>query len=150
MPGLPNTLPPQSVACIAQAAHYYHRVSDVLSEDALRLLVTALATKVENGRNGEIVWNKPDKHGVQTYDIGRMQINSSNIPKLAKIGFPYYLIRYNECVNIFAGTRMLQEAIASTPNLWVGIARYNSATPEINAKYQLRVWKSVNELWAQR
>jgi len=142
-------MPPERAICIKQAAHFYHRPTDRLTVEGLEFLVHALARQ-EGGRNGEIVWNKPNKKGVRTYDIGLMQINSSNLPKLARLGVSEYQVRYNECVNIFVGTRILQEGLASTPDLWVGIGRYNSATPEINVKYQAAIWKQLNAMWSGR
>lgn len=142
-------MPPERAQCMHAAAIYYHRPTDVLSVEALELFIAAIA-RTERGKTGEIVYNKPNKKGVVTYDIGLMQINSGNLPKLAKLGISEYQIRYNECINILVATRILQESIASTPNLWEGIGRYNSATPEYNVKYQGLVWKQINEMWAGR
>ena len=142
-------MPPERAQCIAAAAEYYHRPTDRLTVEGLEMLVTAVV-RTEGGTTGQIHQNKPDKNGRATYDIGLMQINSSNLARLAKMGITENMILNYECANIYVGTFILQEGIASTPDLWQGIGRYNSATPYYNARYQALVWKQLNNLWAVR
>ncbi|WNL48547.1 lytic transglycosylase domain-containing protein (plasmid) [Dyella sp. BiH032] len=145
----PRNVTPERRQCVRMAAEFYHRPSDVLSVDGLEMLVHVVLDK-EHGKIGQKVYNKPNKKGVRTYDIGPMQINSGNLYELGKRGVTEEQILNNECANIFVGTMILQEGIASAPDLWTGIGKYNAWTDRENGrKYYMDVWNRLNHSWGR-
>lgn len=138
--------PPSREACITQAAAYYSAAGDPVSRAGLADLVRAII-RTEGGTTGKIVWNKPNKHGERSYDMGLMQINSSHLKELARLGASREEVIQNECLNIFVGTWILKREIASSPSLWVAIGNYNSHTHSFNVTYQQHVWARLNQLW---
>ncbi|WP_142889928.1 lytic transglycosylase domain-containing protein, partial [Klebsiella pneumoniae] len=73
-----------------------------------------------------------------TYDIGPMQINSSNLPEIKK-HFPtvtWRVLAYDACASFWVGTWWLYRKIVDRKgNVFEGIADYNSKTPKVRAKY---------------
>ncbi len=140
------TMPPAREACITQAAAYYSAAGDPVSRDGLADLVRAII-RTEGGTTGQVVWNKADKEGHRSYDMGLMQINSSHLKELAALGASREQVIGIECLNIFVGTWILRREIASSPSLWVAIGNYNSHSPTYNVAYQQHVWSRLNQLW---
>jgi len=139
-------MPPAREACISAAAAYYSAAGDPVSSVGLGDLVRAII-RTEGGTTGQIVWNKADKNGHRSYDMGLMQINSSHLGELATLGATRGDVINNECLNIYVGTWILKREIASSPSLWTAIGNYNSHTPSYNVAYQHNVWTRLNQLW---
>lgn len=121
----------ETMLCVQKAAARYHLPYVLI--DAIRV--------TEGGRVGAV-----SKNTNGTYDIGPMQINSIHLPRLAKIGISEQDVRDNGCLNIHIGAWILQTELARSSDVWTGIGRYHSATPEINQRYQQRVWRSMRKL----
>ncbi|MEZ0361589.1 MAG: lytic transglycosylase domain-containing protein [Hydrogenobacter sp.] len=81
-----------------------------------------------------------------TYDIGIMQVNSSNISKLKKMG----IINREEdlwdtCTNIRAGAYILRECIASYGLNWKAVDCYNKGRRARDlSNYVWRVYKVLD------
>lgn len=135
---------PDEMRCIAWAAHHYHRPDDPISEHAFVDLVAAIRLS-EGGRVGRISVNRNG-----SYDIGPMQINSTHLGQLQRIGISYDQLLHNACENIVVGAWILHSALRSSGDLWSRIGDYNSRTPVYNQAYQRRVWQQLQVLWARR
>jgi soluble lytic murein transglycosylase-like protein len=138
-------------ACVQSAAHYYWRPGDPVGEAGLADIVRAVIRQ-EGGTTGQIHWNRPNKAGVSTYDMGLMQINSSHLTELAAIGATRDQVINYECLNIYVGTWILKREIVTTPTLWVAIGNYNTGsfnarTANNNLAYQRGVWTNLQKLW---
>lgn len=140
-PATPQILPvprmiPNYGDCIRHASRQY-RLPEVLFR---AILLT------EGGRAGAISRNKNG-----TYDMGPAQINSSWLPRLAKLGIERERVLNDGCLNIHIGAWILATALGGqTPDnpaeFWRRVGNYNSATPVFNRAYQARVWANVGRL----
>ncbi|MEW0787295.1 lytic transglycosylase domain-containing protein [Escherichia coli] len=87
----------------------------------------------EGGKVGTFSRNKNG-----TYDIGHMQINSSNLPEI-RGHFPsvtWRVLAYDACASFWVGTWWLYRKIVDrNGNVFEGIADYNSKTPKVRARY---------------
>lgn len=87
----------------------------------------------EGGKVGTFSRNKNG-----TYDIGPMQINSSNLPEIST-HFPsvtWRVLAYDACASFWVGTWWLyRKIVARKGNVFEGIGDYNSKTPKVRAKY---------------
>lgn len=123
--------PEPMAACVHSAATRYGLPP--------RLIMALL--RVEGGRVGAV-----SKNSNASYDIGPMQINSIHLPRLAKLGIDADSLRNDGCINIHVGAWILRREIAGAPDVWTGIGRYHSRTPELNAKYQVKVWRALERI----
>lgn len=114
------------IECINKAAIMYHVPAE--------LIISVL--KVENGRAGIA---KRNDNG--TFDYGPMQINTVWLDKVKAYGYTKEMLQYDPCTNVWVGTWILSQRIASTPDLWRGIGAYHSYTVKENVPYQYKVWK---------
>jgi hypothetical protein len=102
---------------------------------------------VEGGKVGQEVG--PNVNG--TYDLGPMQVNTIWLPQLA--GFwnvdtqtAHKWVRDNSCVNLHVSAWILRQKLNEAKgNLFNGIARYHSATPEFGHKYAYKVIKAMDK-----
>jgi soluble lytic murein transglycosylase-like protein len=61
-----------------------------------------------------------------SYDIGLMQINSRNLPPLAKQGVaPEHL--WDACTSVYVGARILREKLGRHGNTWEAVGAYNAS-----------------------
>jgi soluble lytic murein transglycosylase-like protein len=61
-----------------------------------------------------------------SYDIGLMQINSRNLPALAKQGVaPEHL--WDACTSVYVGARILREKLDRHGDTWEAVGAYNAA-----------------------
>ena len=71
-----------------------------------------------------------------TMDVGMGQYNSMHFKELAKFGIaPGHLM--DACVSTYVTAWHLKKNIVASGNSWEGIARYHSATPYFNQRYQI-------------
>ncbi|MGC8851973.1 MAG: lytic transglycosylase domain-containing protein [Hydrogenobacter sp.] len=109
-----------------------------------RKLLVAIAY-VESGLRHDAL----NRNSNGTYDIGIMQVNSSNIPKLKRAG----IIEKEEdlwdvCKNIRAGAYILKECIANYGFNWKAVDCYNKGK---NAKeISTYVWKVYRVLYTYK
>lgn len=88
-----------------------------------------------------------DKNG--TKDIGAMQLNSGSIGDLARLGITDKKLLTYQCLNVYIGSWFIKrEIVRANGDVWRGIGNYHSHTPGERYKYQVAVWKRLQELRA--
>jgi hypothetical protein len=117
--------------CVEEAAVMFHVPESII--------ISVLLT--ERGKIGEISKNKNS-----TYDIGLMQINSSQLNELKKYNITESDLKYNACINVKVGTWILAKKIANGKNLATGIGDYNSHTYHFNKRYYKLVETNFTKL----
>lgn len=99
--------------------------------------------KTENGAVGQAI---RDPNG--TYDVGPMQINSSNFYLFRGYITPWQL-RNNLCANIYAGAWILKDSINRAGSFWAGVGDYHSHTPARRIRYEQRVYRMLFRVRAE-
>ncbi len=82
---------------------------------------------------------KPDaigKNSNGTIDIGIGQMNSMHLPELRKYGIEAAHLT-DACVATYVAAWHLKKLVTQYGNTWEAIARYHSATPALNQRYQI-------------
>ncbi|CND83865.1 type III secretion system invasion protein IagB [Yersinia nurmii] len=96
--------------------------------------------QVESGLKPEAV----GKNNNGSYDLGLMQINSSHIPRLRKIGVDDAMLTSDPCVSILVGASILSDMMKIYGYSWEAVGAYNSGTGknrhEMRMKYAKKVW----------
>lgn len=127
------------VSCVINAASVHQIPSE--------LIVSII--NVEGGRPGLAMKNKN-----KTEDLGIMQINTGVwLSIVANAHFDgnqnaaYIKLRDDPCYNIQIGSWILRKSMEQSPdNIWHGVGRYHSATPEHNLRYRQKVrtaWRKL-------
>lgn len=125
--------------CFAEAADRY-----VISESLLRAIA-----QVESSGRPEAM-NLSHRKRTGTYDIGMMQVNSSWLPKLAKMGIDEKMLM-EPCQNVMVGAWILAHHLREAGAGWNGVGAYNAScrtlTPEqCQAARNTYAWKVYRAL----
>lgn len=104
-------------------------------------LVRAIALQESGMRPGTI--SLPNSDG--TYDIGLMQINSAELPTLAKWGITQSEL-LNGCVNAYVGSWILSQKIHRLGENWNAVGAYNATTPSKRLVYAQRIYQRLQQL----
>lgn len=111
-------------ACIEKAATAFKIDATVIS----------IILEVEGGWPGAEIKNENG-----SFDLGPMQINTSNLARFQRFGISREELRDDRCINIYAGTHLLATHLRETGNIARAMARYHSATPKFAAVYLERI-----------
>lgn len=109
-------------------------------------LLYAIA-RVETGNRHNLV-SPPNKNG--SYDIGLMQINSSHLARLAKLGITKKDLLEKPCVNLHVGAWILSDAIARHGYTWIAIGAYNAGSHEKRKVYAKKVFAMYDRIVQER
>jgi soluble lytic murein transglycosylase-like protein len=120
--GPAESFPRDVERCIVPAANY-HRVN----AQVLRAILV-----VESGLNPRAL----AKNANGTLDVGMGQMNSIHFRELGRYGIaPAHLL--DPCVSTYVTAWHLRKVMDQAGNTWEGIARYHSASPYFNSRYQI-------------
>lgn len=141
--GLPPPSPPTHQCVLVESGR-----------QALPPLLVVAVMHQEGGLPGRYSRNRNG-----TVDLGTMQINSSNIARIAKTGYNTRVVDYDlsyrtahyimndGCANVSVGAWMLRSCIdAMKGNLFRGVGCYNSPNRKYADKYAAQVLKRYAKL----
>ncbi|UOB22760.1 transglycosylase SLT domain-containing protein [Pseudomonas orientalis] len=115
-------------------------------------LLQAIAA-VESGYRAEAI-NAANANG--TYDIGLMQINSSHLPRLLKLGITEERLVNEPCLSVEVGASILAEFVQRFGYNWTAVGSYNvgpgagAERDALRLRYAEKVWARYEDLMAHR
>lgn len=98
-----------------------------------------LLLDVEGGEVGKN--SKLNRNG--TYDIGKAQINSSHLRKLAARGISEDVLRNNLCVNILVQGWLFKDGLDRSKSVAKALALYHSPDPALQRVYLEKIDKAI-------
>ncbi|WP_207001668.1 transglycosylase SLT domain-containing protein [Trinickia mobilis] len=113
------------------------------------LLLYSIA-KVESSLNPKAM--NRNRNG--TYDIGLMQINSTHLPRLMRVGITRERLVKEPCTSVRSGAEILAGFIERHGYTWEAVGAYNAGSaPErasLRKAYATKVWREYKELTRER
>ncbi|PKC36293.1 conjugal transfer protein [Pantoea ananatis 15320] len=100
-------------------------------------LLQAIA-EVESGLRADIVGLNVRHGKVLSEDLGMMQINSSWLTVLGKMGITRTVLLSNPCQNIHVGAWILAKNISQNGVNWTSVGAYNAGFKDANAPFRLK------------
>ncbi|MFL9995228.1 lytic transglycosylase domain-containing protein [Paraburkholderia sediminicola] len=71
-------------------------------------------------------------------DIGLMQVNSRELPRLARYGITRQHL-FDRCINAYVGTWILASKIRRFGRTWKAVGAYNASSPEKQLAYAIAI-----------
>lgn len=121
-------------ACITQGATVF----------GIDPLVLQILREVEGGVEGTVSGNDNG-----TSDLGPLQINSSWLPQLNKVGVTWETLRDDACVNAAVAAWIFKQEWRATGDIAMAMARYHSPTPFYQERYLARALEVVRRHQAE-
>lgn len=113
-----------------------------LKYDVPASILIAVA-KIENGKVNSVNYNKNG-----SYDIGKMQINSTYLLDLKKYGITEDMLKSDGCFPYYvAAYKIKRHLIEDKGTYWQRIANYHSRTAEYNLNYQKKI-RPIARKWS--
>lgn len=129
--------------CLQAQAYCFHEAGARYQIDPL--LLKAIATQ-ESGLNARAIHRNKDKQGrVVSWDYGLMQINSTHLPALKKLG----VIRGQEdllnqpCLNVHVGAWILAQHLRTCGVTWACLGSYNAGFHPRNEAKRLHYARKI-------
>ena len=135
--------PVASATCWDTAARRY----------GLTVLELAAHACVESAMRPDAI-NDAHRARTGTVDLGLMQINSGNLPGLAKQGITREQLLNDPCTNLMVGAQILAERKARYGDSWVATGAYNASCTRLKgaacdaarARYAWKVYRAMQRL----
>jgi len=101
-------------------------------------LLIAIA-QVESGMNPNAI----AKNYNGSYDIGLMQINSSHMSQLNKLGLTEERLKSDPCISVLVGASILADMMKVYGYSWEAVGAYNAGTGKTHHDLRMRYAKKV-------
>lgn len=119
----------------------------------LSVLELAAHACVESAMRADAV-NESHRARTGTVDLGLMQINSGNLPGLARQGITRERLLLEPCTNLMVGAQILAERKARYGDSWVATGAYNASCTQLKgaacdaarASYAWKVYRAMQRL----
>ena len=119
--GLPPTQQELVVCAVAAAIKFQFPANALLA-----------VAEQEGGKPGQWVRNRNG-----TYDVGRLQFNTSYLAELARYGITPADVEGKDCYPFeLAAWRLKKHTVEDSGDFWQRVANYHSRTPQYNRRYQ--------------
>lgn len=77
-----------------------------------------------------------------TEDIGLMQVNSRELPRLARYGITRQHL-FDRCINAYVGTWILASKIRRFGATWKAVGAYNASSPDKQLAYAIAIQRRL-------
>ncbi|SIO72885.1 Transglycosylase SLT domain-containing protein [Burkholderia sp. GAS332] len=75
-------------------------------------------------------------------DIGLMQVNSRELPRLARYGITRQHL-FDRCINAYVGTWILASKIRRFGRTWKAVGAYNASSPDKQLAYAIAIQRRL-------
>lgn len=96
---------------------------------------------------------KPDAIGRNrdgSTDLGLMQINSSHMKRLKKMGISEKQLLHDPCISVIVGASILSDMMKIYGYSWEAVGAYNAGTSpkrgDVRKRYAKKVWENYKKL----
>ena len=142
-----------SVHQLAAASSCWERAAERYGLSVLELGAHAC---VESAMRPEAI-NTSHQARTGTVDLGLMQINSGNLPGLARQGITREQLLSDPCTNLMVGAQILAERKARYGDSWVATGAYNASCTQLKgaacdqarAAYAWKVYRAMQRLGSE-
>ncbi|ASG87091.1 type III secretion system invasion protein IagB [Salmonella enterica] len=108
-------------------------------------LLYAIAQQESAMKPGAIGYNRDG-----STDIGLMQINSSHIKRLKKMGISEKQLLHDPCISVIVGASILSDMMKIYGYSWEAVGAYNAGTSpkraDIRKRYAKKIWENYKKL----
>ncbi|MFL9876514.1 lytic transglycosylase domain-containing protein [Paraburkholderia megapolitana] len=105
-------------------------LDDAAAYQGINVQLVRMIAQQESTMRADAVHVNPDG----TEDIGLMQVNSRELPRLARYGITRQRL-FDRCVNAYVGTWILASKIRRFGPTWKAVGAYNASSPDKQLAY---------------